>query len=82
MPPGAVPDLHSPDYDSAERPIVHPGHAQAPSTDPASGPQTSPYFAFTPQFRGGPLRMEVRMLDKGQPGAPTVGNWQFVLIPE
>ena len=62
--------------------IVLPGNDQDPSNDQASGTQTSHYFAFTPQFQSGPLRMEVRMLDKGQPGAPTVGNWQFVLIPE
>ncbi len=61
--------------------IVLPGNDQDPSNDQASGTQTDHYFAFTPQFESGPLRLEVRMLDNGQAGAPTVGNWQFVLIP-
>lgn len=62
--------------------VVLPGDDQDPSNDQASGTQREHYFAFTPQFESGPLRLEVRMLDKGNPSAATVGNWQFVLIPE
>ncbi len=62
--------------------IVLPGDDQDPSNDQASGTQNEHYFAFTPQFQSGPLRLEVRMLDNGPPDAATVGNWQFVLIPE
>lgn len=62
--------------------IVLPGDDQDPANDQASGTQKDSYFAFTPQFETGPLRLEVRMLDKGNAGGPTVGNWQFVLVPE
>lgn len=61
--------------------VVLPGDDQDPSNDQASAPQTSHYFAFTPQFQSGPLRLEVRMLDRRRTDAPTVGNWQFVLVP-
>ena len=61
--------------------VVLPGDDQDPSNDQASGKQDSHYFAFTPQFESGPLRIEVRMLDEGRTDAPTVGNWQFVLVP-
>ena len=62
--------------------IVLPGDDQDPANDQASGTQKDHYFAFTPQFENGPLRLEVRMLDDGNAAAPTVGNWQFVLVPE
>lgn len=62
--------------------VVLPGDDQDPSNDQASGTQDEHYFAFTPQFERGPLRLEVRMLDEGNEGAATVGNWQFVLVPE
>lgn len=62
--------------------VVLPGNDQDPSNDQASGKQTKHYFAFTPQFESGPLRVEVRMLDEGRTDAPTVGNWQFVLVPK
>ena len=62
--------------------IVLPGDDQDPSNDQASGTQKESYFAFTPQFESGPLRLEVRMLDEGNASGPTVGNWQFVLVPE
>ena len=61
--------------------VVLPGDDQDPGNDQASGRQDEHYFAFTPQFESGPLRVEVRMLDKGRTDAPTVGNWQFVLVP-
>ena len=64
--------------------VVLPGNDQDPSNDQASGKQDSHYFAFTPQpslFDNGPARLEVRMLDDGRTDAPTVGNWQFVLVP-
>ena len=61
--------------------IVLPGDDQDPSNDQASGRQDEHYFSFTPQFESGPVRLEVRMLDNGDSAAPTVGNWQFVLIP-
>jgi hypothetical protein len=61
--------------------VVLPGDDEDPSNDQASGKQDSHYFAFTPQFESGPLRVEVRMLDEGRTDAPTVGNWQFVLVP-
>ena len=61
--------------------IVLPGDDQDPSNDQASGTQDSHYFAFTPQLESSPLRVEVRMLDQGRSDAPTLGNWQFVLIP-
>ncbi len=62
--------------------VVLPGNDQDPANDQASGTQKEHYFAFTPQFESGPLRLEVRMLDRGNASAATVGNWQFVLIPE
>jgi hypothetical protein len=62
--------------------VVLPGNDEDPSNDQASGKQDEHYFAFTPQFESGPLRVEVRMLDKGRTDAPTVGSWQFVLVPE
>ena len=64
--------------------VVLPGSDQDPSNDEASGKQDGHYFAFTPQpslFDNGPVRMEVRMLDDGRTDAPTVGNWQFLLVP-
>lgn len=61
--------------------VVLPGDDNDPSNDQASGKQDTHYFAFTPQFQSGPLRVEVRMLDHGRTDAPTVGNWQFVLVP-
>lgn len=61
--------------------VVLPGDDQDPTNDQASAPQTGHYFAFTPQFQNGPLRLEVRMLDRRRTNAPTVGNWQFVLVP-
>ena len=64
--------------------VVLPGADQDPSNDQASGRQDSHYFAFTPQpelFANGPARLEVRMLDNGRTDAPTIGNWQFVLVP-
>jgi len=64
--------------------VVLPGNDQDPSNDQASGKQDSHYFAFTPQpslFDNGPARLEVRMLDDGRTDAPTVGNWQFLLVP-
>ena len=60
------------------------GSDRDPSNDQASGKQDSHYFAFTPEpsmFQNGPVRVEVRMLDHGRTDAPTVGNWQFVLVP-
>ncbi|MCU1674232.1 MAG: hypothetical protein JWN77_2345 [Frankiales bacterium] len=62
--------------------VVLPGDDQDPANDQASGKQDSHYFAFTPQFESGPLKVEVRMLDDGKTNAPTVGNWQFVLVPK
>jgi Protein of unknown function (DUF2771) len=61
--------------------VVLPGDDEDPSNDQASGKQDSHYFAFTPQFESGPLRVEVRMLDEGRTDAATIGNWQFVLVP-
>jgi hypothetical protein len=61
--------------------VVLPGDDEDPSNDQASGKQDSHYFAFTPQFESGPLRVEVRMLDDGRTDAATIGNWQFVLVP-
>ena len=64
--------------------VVLPGDDQDPGNDQASAKQDTHYFAFTPEpsmFQNGPLRLEVRMLDKGRTDAPTVGNWQFVLVP-
>ena len=62
--------------------VVLPGDDEDPENDQASGAQDSHYFAFTPQFERGPLKVEVRMLDDGDTKAPTVGNWQFVLVPK
>ena len=61
--------------------VVLPGNDQDPSNDQASGKQDKHYFSFTPQFESGPLPIEVRMLDDGRTDAPTIGNWQFVLVP-
>lgn len=61
--------------------VVLPGDDEDPSNDQASGKQDTHYFAFTPQFQNAPLRVEVRMLDGGRTDAPTIGNWQFVLVP-
>ena len=63
--------------------VVIPGTGQN-AQDQASDKQDSHYFAFTPQpalFANGPARLEVRMLDHGRTDAPTVGNWQFLLVP-
>ncbi|MCA1712000.1 MAG: DUF2771 family protein [Actinobacteria bacterium] len=62
--------------------VVLPGDDEDPANDQASGAQDSHYFAFTPQFERGPLKIEVRMLDHGDTKAPTIGNWQFVLVPD
>ena len=61
--------------------VVLPGEDGDPGNDQASDPQTSHYFAFTPPLQNAPLRIEVRMLDGNSTKVPTIGNWQFVLVP-
>ncbi|MCW2726004.1 MAG: hypothetical protein JWN35_2925 [Frankiales bacterium] len=61
--------------------VVLPSADGNPANDRSSNKQDSHYFSFTPQFQSGPLKVEVRMLDKGRTNAPTIGDWQFVLVP-
>jgi hypothetical protein len=61
--------------------IVLPASDGNPANDRSSTKQDGHYFSFTPQFQGGPLKLEVRMLDEGRTNVPTIGSWQFVLVP-
>ncbi len=51
--------------------------------DQSSGKQISHYLTFTPQFspQSPQVDIDVRMLDHGSESKPTVGLWQFVLVP-
>jgi len=61
--------------------VVLPGTGQAQAQ--SSGKQTGHYLTFVPQFSQQSPRvdLEVRMLDHGSTSKPTVGVWQFVLVP-
>jgi hypothetical protein len=49
----------------------------------SSGKQVGHYLTFVPQFTPQSPRvdLDVRMLDHGSESKPTIGLWQFVLLP-
>lgn len=61
--------------------VVLPASGQG--QDQSSGKQVSHYLSFTPQFtqQAPQVSIDVRMLDHGSESKPTVGLWQFVLVP-
>jgi len=61
--------------------VVLPGAGQR--QDQSSGRQVSHYLSFTPQFspQAPQVDIDIRMLDHGSESKPTIGLWQFVLVP-
>jgi len=61
--------------------VVLPGQGQG--QEQSSGKQDGHYLTFVPQFSPQSPRvdLEVRMLDHGSTTKPTIGLWQFVLVP-
>ncbi|GAC1439976.1 MAG: hypothetical protein NVSMB55_03050 [Mycobacteriales bacterium] len=58
------------------------GQGQA-GQDQSSGKQVTHYLSFVPQFsqQSPQVAIDVRMLDHGSESRPTIGLWQFVLVP-